>query len=533
MTLSVRLSLGLLLGSLACTPFANLSQIDTPAANQPVAAPTATSTSLLATPTATVVSTNTPPVTVDAGHLAPFQQAMLPAFSTDVDTVAAAGASRYTIDINLGSANFEKGNGLYLTGTEQIIYTNTEDVPLNHVYFRLYPNLPGYGGQMRVDEVLVQGQPVEPALEAQKTALRVPLPADLLPGQRIAFDLSYQAVVPTGPNQGYNIFSYANGTISLAGFYPALAVYDESGWNIEVPPPYGDATHLDVSLYQVQLTAPSQMVVAASGSLVEESTHSDNTKTLRLVSGPMRDFYLAMSQNFKVASQVVDGTVVNSYYPPHLEQGGQLALQYAVDALRVFNQHFGQYPYAEFDVAATPTTAGGVEYPGIVVISERIYNQEGVFFQHVIAHEVAHQWWYGLVGNNQIDEPWLDESLTNYSTVFYWQQVEGVETARQVIETFFTAPYQRAKTQGRDKAVIGPVENFTVEEYSTFVYGKGPLFFNALRQEVGDDMYFEIMQSYYRQYRYKIASAQNLFTVIEQVSGQNVEPLLETWLEAR
>lgn len=90
-----------------------------------------------------------------------------------------------------------------------------------------------------------------------------------------------------------------------------------------------------------------------------------------------------------------------------------------------------------------------------------------------------------------------------------------------------------AKTQGRDKAVIGPVENFTVEEYSTFVYGKGPLFFNALRQEVGDDMYFEFMQSYYTQYRYKIASAQNLFTVIEQVSGQNVEPLLETWLEAR
>ncbi|MCB0165085.1 MAG: hypothetical protein KDI79_12715, partial [Anaerolineae bacterium] len=70
-------------------------------------------------------------------------------------------------------------------------------------------------------------------------------------------------------------------------------------------------------------------------------------------------------------------------------------------------------------------------------------------------------------------------------------------------------------------------------EYSAFIYGKGPLFFNALRQEVGDEVYFDIMQTYFNEFKYKIATANDLFAIIEQKSGQNVEPLLETWLEPR
>lgn len=457
---------------------------------------------------------------------------MLPDFASDVDTVATAGASIYYLEVNLEfpEGNLSARDSPRLSGVERVRYANTEAI-LSEIYFNLYPNLPGYGGQMTVETVILNGHSIQPELVADNSALRVPLFQPLPPGYPVDITLTYTAIVPTHTDLGYNIFSASDNTLALAGFYPAIAAYDETGWNIEVPPPYGDATYLDTSLYRVDLTVPEQIVVAASGSLLESMSHADGTKTLSLASGPMRDFYLAARADFEMVSETVDGTVVNSYYPPDLADGGKLALRYAADSLRVFNQRFGQYPYAEFDVVATPTTAGGVEYPGIVVVSQRLYGGSGGFFQHATAHEVAHQWWYGLVGNDQVDDPWLDESLTNYSAVVYWEEIEGPESAQEVMDVLFFGPYEQAKSHGQDRPVIGPVADFSEGEYGGFVYGKGPLFFNALRREVGDETYFKIMQTYYDEYKYKIAQPDDLIEVIERVSGRNIEPLFETWLQ--
>jgi hypothetical protein len=418
-----------------------------------------------------------------------------------------------------------------LKGLEQVRYTNTENVPLSEVYFRLYPNLPGYDGKMSIETVVVDGQPVRPELKAKNSALRVPLGQPLRPGAVADITLRYRATVSGQTQQGYNIFSASENTIALAGFYPAIAVYDESGWNIEIPPSYGDATYLDTSLYHVELTVPEPLIVAASGSLRQNRSNPDGSQTLSLVSGPMRDFYIVARADFAMISQTVEGTVVNSYYPPELAEGGKSALRYAADSLRVFNEQFGRYPYAEFDVVATPTTAGGVEYPGVVVVAQWIYDDAGVFFGYVVAHEVAHQWWYGLVGNDQVDNPWLDESLTSYSAALYLEAAEGPENAREITQMLFFGPYEQVKSQGQDRAVMGRVADFSQGEYGAIVYGKGPLFFNALRQEVGDETYFKIMQTYFTEYKYKLAQPDDLFAIIEQVSGRNVEPLVETWLQ--
>jgi len=307
-------------------------------------------TSPVPTGEANIAAPAFPPSAFDFANLAPYRQAMLPEFAADVDSVAATGASRYYLEVKL---EWPKGSslsqdGLHLKGLEQVRYTNTENVSLSEVYFRLYPNLPGYDGKMSIDTVVVDGQPVQPELEAKNSALRVPLGQPLLPGAVTDISLSYQADVHGQTHQGYNIFSASENTIALAGFYPAIAVYDETGWNIEIPPSYGDATYLDTSLYHVELTVPEPLVVAASGSLLQNRPNSDGSQTLSLVSGPMRDFYIVARADFAVISQTVEGTVVNSYYPPELAEGGKSALRYAADSLRVFNERFGRYPYAEF-----------------------------------------------------------------------------------------------------------------------------------------------------------------------------------------
>jgi hypothetical protein len=456
---------------------------------------------------------------------------MLPQFVTDVDSVAQAGASRYHLQVQLNLLPPSTLGNPQLTGQAQVRYTNTETTPLSEIYFNLYPNLPGYDGQMAVQAVRVDGRNVEPEFTQAQTALRVPLAQTLTPGSVVDLSLTYSATIPIQTDEGYNIFSASDNTLALAGFYPAIAAYDQTGWNIEIPPPYGDATYLDVALYQVELTVPQEMIVAASGTLLASQPNSDGTKTLTLASGPMRDFYIAARNDYAVITDTVNGILVSSYYRPGMADGGKLALRYAVDSLKVYNQAFGPYPYAEFDIVATPTTAGGVEYPGIVVIAQNLYGQAGGFFEHATAHEVAHQWWYGMVGNDQVDQPWLDESLTNYSTIFYWEATGGSKAAKKIIDDLFVGPYQYAQDQGQDRAVTGPVADFSVGEYGLFVYGKGPLFFNALRAEVGDETYLKIMQSYFAEYKYRIAQPDDLIRVIEQVSGRNVEPLIETWLQ--
>jgi len=254
----------------------------------PLPSPT---TSPIPTDEPTIVAEYNPELEFDFTDLSPYHRAMRPEFVDDIEAMAAAGASRYDIEVEV---TFPESGEAQLAGKELVRYTNTEAVPLSEIYFRLYPNLPDYGGEIMVEEVSVAGTPVEPVLEAEDSALRVPLIEPLQRGEATIVSLTFRATAAPTVNAGYNVFSYSDQTLAMAGFYPAIAVYDDEGWNIDVPPPYGDVTYLDVALYQVQLTVPEAMVVAASGSQVDSQINGDGTKTLTLVSGPMRDFYIAI-----------------------------------------------------------------------------------------------------------------------------------------------------------------------------------------------------------------------------------------------
>jgi len=419
---------------------------------------------------------------------------------------------------------------LLIQGREWVRYTNTEDVPLDEVVFRLFPETPGYGGQMRVDDVLVRGQPGVTRMGFGGSALYVALPQPLSPGQSVTFELAFEAKVPEGTEVGYGQFSRADGILSLPNAYPLVPVYDDEGWNVELAPGYGDAVYSDVALYRVQVRAPSEQIVVTSGSTESRIDWGDGTATTTSVSGPMRDFALMMSTDFVTSTAVVDGILVTSHYRPQDAEGGERALRYAVDALTIFGHHFGPYPYAEFDVVETPTIAGGIEYPGLVVIAQRLYEEEGGFFEFATVHETAHQWWYGMVGSDQVDEPWLDEALVQYSTLLYYEEVRGLEVAEEVRKRSFEQVYGKLVEEGRDAPVGQPVQAFSAEDYGPVVYGKGPLFFQALRDEVGDEAFFAILRAYSEAYRYKIATPEGLLALAEEVSGRQLDSLYQKWI---
>jgi len=420
--------------------------------------------------------------------------------------------------------------GPFVQGYEQVLYTNNEDVPLDALYFRLFPNVDEHnGGGMEIKEVTLGGAPVEPLFELQGTAMRLPLRTPLAPDDALEIGLDFWVTVPHDANSNYGAFAYQQSILALAHFYPFIPVYDDEGWNVELAPTFGDILYADISLYDVSFTAPAEMVVAATGTTLSLETHDDGTLTWHFASGPARDFSLVLSTEYEVARREVDGILINSYYLPEDAEGGQAVLRFAAEALCIFGQRFGPYPYTELDVVATPTSAGGIEYPGLVVIAKRLY-EDGDRLEWVVAHEVAHQWWYNVVGNDQVDEPWLDEALTQYSASLYFEDRYGKAAAERIRQHVFWDRYQQVRKEGRDRPVAGPVASFEPEDYGPIVYAKGPLFFQALRERVGDGVFNDILRTYFQEHRYKIATPQSFLTIAERVSGQRLDDLYRQWI---
>jgi aminopeptidase N len=254
--------------------------------------------------------------------------------------------------------------------------------------------------------------------------------------------------------------------------------------------------------------------------------------------GPARDFYLAASQHYTVVSASLGETRVNSYALAGHADAAQQALRNAVDALQSFNVRFGPYPYTEFDVAATPMQALGIEYPGLVGIVLTLYDPQGqvaglpspVLLESVVAHEVAHQWFYNAVGNDQVDEPWLDEAAAQYLTMLYYADTYGQQGAA----AYRASWAQRWERVGRAEIPIGlPTGSYTPQEYGAIVYGRGPLFLDALAGELGQAQFDRFLRDYYQSHQWGNATRAEFQQLAETHCNCDLAPLFAEGVDAK
>ena len=421
---------------------------------------------------------------------------------------------------------------LLLQGREQVRYTNQENESLNEVYFRLFPNVAG--GEATVSAVKVDGQDVEPVYDLQNSAVRVPLAAALQPGEQVVIQMDFAVEVPREMGGNYGLFGYFDSVLVLDEFYPVIPVYDDEGWNVEVPPPNGDVTYFDASFYVVRVTAPAKLTVVASGIEVGREREADN-QVLTFAAGPTRDFYLAASDRYTVVSETVGETKVNSYAFAERADGAKLALQHVVDALKSYNARFGVYPYTELDVVSTPMQALGIEYPGVMGIALNLYdpNEEvlglpsQIVLQGTVAHEVAHQWFYNVVGNDQVEEPWLDEAVVQYVTGLYYADVSGERAA----EGWRGSWYSRWNRVDRADIPIGmPAGSYVDEEYGAIVYGRGPLFVAALAEKLGQETFDGFLRDYYESHKWGIGTSDAFKQLAERHCQCDLTALFEEWV---
>ena len=406
------------------------------------------------------------------------------------------------------------------------LYPNSfKEIAVSNAYYdRAYPNGDSFG-DIEIESVKIGDKDAEFNIE-NEAILNVTLFSDLFPNENIEINLSYVVNLANV----YHRLGYGDNAVNFGNFYPILCVYDD-GFVKNSFASNGDPFYSDIANYNVQITFPSNYTLATSGEVLRST--SENSKTTTEIKGEkLRDFCFVLSTKFEVISKTINDVNVNYYY--YDDENAEEYLTLACEVIEEFSSSFGDYPYKNVNVVKTNFCFGGMEYPNLVYISDEITDSET--YRYVIVHELAHQWWYSLVGNNEYEEAWLDESLTEYSTALFFERhdyglnyddiIAGADsTYRLFVDVYSNVLGDVDESMNRN---LGEFE--TEPEYVNCVYTKGVLMYDSLRKTLGDSKFFKCLKVYFENFRYKNASGADLINSFSSSSHRNLEGYFSSWL---
>ncbi len=321
--------------------------------------------------------------------------------------------------------------------------------------------------------------------------------------------------------------------VNLGNFYPILCVYGKQGF---VECPYyscGDPFISDCANYTVTLETPSDYLCAASGEMTGETAAGGRRKCT--YSGKnMRDFAAVLSDKFSVITREADGVQVNYYY--YDDDSPQTSVNVAAESVSYFSSTFGAYVYPVLSVVQTGFCYGGMEYPALVMISDECDSDTKIY---TTVHEIAHQWWYAMVGSDQIENAWQDEGLAEYSALMFFENFPEyaftrtglVGTATKAYRAYFSVYNQIFGNV--NTAMTRSLSTFTGEyEYTNIAYNKGLILFDMLRSSIGDDNFYSALREYYSTFIYKRAESADLIECF-QGTGTDIEGYFTSFLEGK
>jgi aminopeptidase N len=234
-----------------------------------------------------------------------------------------------------------------------------------------------------------------------------------------------------------------------------------------------------------------------------------------------RSFSLAVLSDHLHISQTVDGIEFQVYYKADSAAAAQAALDTLVGSVAIYGKLFGEFPFESLTTAEIDMY-DGMEYDGIFFLGRDVYptyndTPENIFML-LVAHETSHNWWFSQVASDQALEPWLDEALATYCELLYLEQVHP-----DLVAWWWEFRVYDAKPVGPIDVTI--YDYFDYERYRQAVYLRGVLFLQAVRDQVGDDAFFDFLEKYYQAGKGNIATADLFFDTLEQVSEQDIESI--------
>jgi len=490
-------------------------------------------TTSISRPTLTPGPTPTPQPTLSApsDDFTAFEYAMRPEYAEDLKQYPVA--ARYSLDVTI---SFKDDNSVTLIGRELIHYTNRQTLALDSLVLMLWPNAEHqYLSDMTLESVRVDGQERSFDLEQKGLVARIPLSPPLAPGESVEVGAKFVvAAFPVTEGDRSARFGVVQNVLLAPTFYPLIPHLTPEGvWQTHPASPGGSATNSDSALYVWRVSAPAQapwggasgadLAIVGTGSVIE-TAQAGGLQTQTFVTGPMRDLALVVGP-FERTQRIVDGIVLNAYVLADQAGRAEAILNYAQGQLTHLQAVVGPYPFRELDLPHVPGIQGGMEYPGVALIGSV---SEAYFFEVTVAHEVGHQWFYGLVGSDPVSEPWLDESAASYTEVLYAEAVYGLEAAAERLRQ----AQDFVRFADHPAWPIGwPTEAYGWEnDYGIILYMKGKLFFDALRRQLGDETFFAFLRHYNTVYRYGFATAADFQAAAESTCACDLDDLFNLWV---
>jgi len=381
-------------------------------------------------------------------------------------------------------------------------------------------------GNLEVEKVVFNGESLPVVYGGEDENVLI-IEKEIMKGDSVVVEISYSLKLSNCTHR----LGYMNGKVNLGNWYPVLCVFDGGEY---VADPYysvGDPFYSECSNYVVSLSYPQNYLIGSTGSV--QTSINGEKKISKMNARAVRDFAIILGDNFVEKSTKLGNTNI-TYLGYEFDEDIDANLETAKRALKTYNELFGEYPYRSLTVAKTPFLFGGMEYPNLVWIADNITDR--VEITKVIAHEIAHQWWYGLVGNNEVAHSYIDESMAEYSTVLFFEDNDCYGySGEQMVQDAATSYELYAEVIDSIKGTINskinqPTTAFATEyEYVYVVYVRGTLFLDALKDKVGEKAFVAALKRYYKKFRFKVSTRDDFLNVFSSASGDDISDFFAEW----
>ena len=491
----------------------------------PTAIPTVPAPEYTAVTATSPAPTNHPPTpsTIDLPPTLDLSQQTTPIPESQPTAVSTTAAP---VPDNLRRPNYQIEVALDYAGrtahiTQTVTLTNNSPDHWSFLIFHAAPaHWPGF---FELEQVTLTTTTIPVAITPviNNTMIHLPLSNPLLAGETAQVQFRYHLSLPRLDSLGWGPVGNAGWSpelIQMGDWYPSLVPYDAAAgrWQTWQYVPVGDPVRNELADFEVAITTDTNVVIAAPGYL---STIGD-TRTYRLENG--RAFAFLASPHYTTIEGYSQNTPVRVYVLGRNLSLAPIVLNTAVQSMNLFLNRFGPYPHDELIIAENGFLTA-MEYSAIISLSGfafREYNNSPrSLLTPITAHEVAHQWWYSAVGNDQVLEPWLDEALCMFAELLYFEAYHPDDVA-----WWWQYRVHRWRPTGYVDATIYDFDNSP--DFVHDMYSQAAYFMRDLRAEMGEANFNSFLRAYYHQYQNQIATADDFFALAQSYSNSDLTPLV-------
>ncbi|MFM9281969.1 M1 family metallopeptidase [Paenibacillus jiagnxiensis] len=454
----------------------------------------------------------------------------------------------YHIDVSLEE-------GATLQGKETITWKHPGRKPVNELYFHMYPNafaspattfMKETGGKLRNDTMPANGygsitlkdlktedglplmhriQYVQPddGNTADQTLMKVRLPRPVKGGESITLYMSFEVKLP----KVFARMGYAGDFVMAGQWFPKISVYEpagrrgraEEGWNLHQY--HGNSEfYADFGIYSVRIQVPDSYIVAATGFPTRAPVSKGGRRIYQYYADDVHDFAWAASPDFVTyeepfSTAQVPGVKIKLYMDSSHKELKARYMYAAKAALSNFSKWYGPYPYSTLSIVVPPQNAngaGGMEYPTLVTAFGADDAAPGYSLERTVVHEIAHQYFYGIVASNEFEEPWLDEGFASYAEDKLMEQEYGLIP---------NTPLQSGQVYAPEPLTREAWKYSSPSHYAQNAYLRGKLVLLGMERQLGSAKMEALLRSYVRKYRFKHPSTQDFQRVAEKLTGRS------------